>query len=391
MTNSKHLTEVIKRLIVHHSDGGKIQSEIEGFLKKTVETAPRSGRPHIQLPDLFADFGANKITIYERAMNRYYGLISYLFLTRPMEREQVLFDEKFGEKVVDIRKTFSECAYYISNSEPLLDFAKPITSKVIEIGGFSIPKSKPLDEYFEKVMSLRKKNVLISFGTNAKSYLMPDSYKQNLRKVIKSLPDVTFLWKYEMLDDGITEGLDNLVISKWLPQSDILADKRISGFITHGGLNSLTEASQFGVPLILIGLFADQMRNTEVAEKIKSGKGIEKRSLADYDTVKNAIDEVFFKSDKFKQGAFKLMESIKNKPVNSTEMFIKYVEYAAKYGAQPMFNILGQEQSYIERNNLDLLAIVVIVLGLFGVLVYKAVKFCCCRKGIAVSGSKKKN
>uniref|UniRef100_A0AC35TH09 Glucuronosyltransferase n=1 Tax=Rhabditophanes sp. KR3021 TaxID=114890 RepID=A0AC35TH09_9BILA len=348
--------------------------------------------PSTQVPDLMADFGANGFSIYERLVNKYYGLVSYIFLTRPMQQEQALFDQKFGKGVVDMRKTFSECAYLITNADPLIDFAKPITSKIIEIGGFSIPKSKPLDDHFDKVMSLRNKNVLISFGSNAKSCFMPDSYKQNLRKVFKSFPDVTFIWKYEAeTDDGITEGLGNLIISKWLPQTDILADKRLSGFITHGGLNSLTEASQVGVPLILVGLFGDQLRNAQVAEKIGFGKGVEKYLLADFDTMRNAIDEVFFKSDKYRKAAVKLMESIKNKPFNSTDVFVRHVEYAAKYGAQPMLNILGQEQSYIQRNNIDLLAILIIVLFLFGVLILKAVKCCCCREKVVVKKSKKLN
>uniref|UniRef100_A0AC35U737 Glucuronosyltransferase n=1 Tax=Rhabditophanes sp. KR3021 TaxID=114890 RepID=A0AC35U737_9BILA len=347
--------------------------------------------PSTQVPELFADFGGDGFSLYERAKNQYFGLMSHLFLKRPMNLEQDLFDSKYGKGVVDIKQTFSECAYYITNGDPLLDFAKPITSKVIEIGGFSIPKTKPLDEYHDKIMSLRKTNVLISFGSNAKSYMMPDSYKQNLRKVIKSFPTTTFIWKYEVLDDGIAEGLDNLIISKWLPQTDILADKRLTGFVTHGGLNSLTEASQVGVPLVLIGLFGDQKRNVQVAEKINIGKGIKKHLLADYDTVRNTVDEVFFKSDKYKNGAIKLMESIKNKPYNSTETFIKTVEYAAKYGAQPMFNILGQDQSFIERNNIDLLAITIAFFALLSFLIFKSIKFCCCRKKAVVSGSKKTN
>uniref|UniRef100_A0AC35TXV5 Glucuronosyltransferase n=1 Tax=Rhabditophanes sp. KR3021 TaxID=114890 RepID=A0AC35TXV5_9BILA len=320
--------------------------------------------PSTQVPELFADFGSKGVSMWERAKNQYFGIAAYLFLKRPMIMEQALFDQKFGNGVVDMRKTFRECAYYMTNGDPLIDFAKPITSKVIEIGGFSIPKAKLLDAHYDKVMNLRTRNVLISFGSNAKSSMMPDNYKQNLRKVIKSFPDVTFIWKYEVDNDGIAEGLDNLIIGKWLPQTDILADKRLSGFITHGGLNSLTEASQVGVPLILIGLFGDQKRNTQVAERIQFGKGITKFQLADYDIVRNSIDEVFFQSDKYKKAAIKLMDSIKNKPFNSTEVFVKYVEYAAKYGAQPMFNMLGEDQCFFARNNIDLFAILITLLFL---------------------------
>uniref|UniRef100_A0AC35TGY5 Glucuronosyltransferase n=1 Tax=Rhabditophanes sp. KR3021 TaxID=114890 RepID=A0AC35TGY5_9BILA len=347
--------------------------------------------PTTQVPELFADFGGEGISLYNRAKNLYYGFMGYWFLTRPMNLEQDLFDSKYGKGVVNIKKTFSECAYYITNGDPLLDFAKPITSKVIEIGGFSIPKTKPLDEYHDKIMALRTKNILISFGSNAKSFMMPESYKQNIIKVIKSFPDVTFIWKYEIENDGIADGIDNLVTGKWLPQTDILGDPRLTGFVTHGGLNSLTEASQFGLPLLLVGLFGDQMRNTQVVEKIGFGKGIEKHLLSDYDQLRNSINEVFFTSNKYKKAAVALMESIKNKPYNSTEVFVKYVQYAAKYGPQKMFNILGQDQSFIERNNLDLCAIVIASMFILGVLISKSVRYCCCSKKDIVKKSKKTN
>uniref|UniRef100_A0AC35UE62 Glucuronosyltransferase n=1 Tax=Rhabditophanes sp. KR3021 TaxID=114890 RepID=A0AC35UE62_9BILA len=231
--NNDELTEQIKKHNFDIAIGEGFDSCIFGLYKQygiTQHILISSGlffSPHYQLlglnypstqvPDFLADFGANGFSFYERVKNQYFGLISYLFLKRPLTLEQDLFDAKFGKGIANIRKTFSECAYYITNADPFLDFAKPITSKIIEIGGFSIPKSKPLDDYFDKVMALRTKNILISFGSNAKSYLMPDT---------------TFIWKYE-LDDGIADGIDNLITSKWLPQTDILADKRLTGFITH--------------------------------------------------------------------------------------------------------------------------------------------------------------
>ncbi|NJR31769.1 MAG: glycosyltransferase family 1 protein, partial [Chamaesiphon sp. CSU_1_12] len=46
--------------------------------------------------------------------------------------------------------------------------------------------------------------------------------------------------------------LPNLHLEQWLPQIDIFAQKKLLGFVTHSGTNSITEATYFGIPLVSI-------------------------------------------------------------------------------------------------------------------------------------------
>lgn len=64
--------------------------------------------------------------------------------------------------------------------------------------------------------------MLISFGTVAKSYLMPAQYKKSVVETVKKFPNVTFIWKYERPEDKISDGIDNLIESAWVPQNDML-------------------------------------------------------------------------------------------------------------------------------------------------------------------------
>lgn len=84
----------------------------------------------------------------------------------------------------------------------------------------------PYIQDWEKVMKLRRKTVLVSFGSVAQSFLMPDEMKRSMLKTFDEFPDVTFIWKYEMDEDNIAEGHSNVVTSKWLPQNDILGPRR---------------------------------------------------------------------------------------------------------------------------------------------------------------------
>lgn len=104
-------------------------------------------------------------------------------------------------------------------------------------------------QHWNEVLSRREQTVLISFGSLAKSYLLRPDAKRALLKVqtiielkifnwvetalsirgfqtVSRFPNVTFIWKYERPDDefslGYASKLDNLVLSKWMPQNDIL-------------------------------------------------------------------------------------------------------------------------------------------------------------------------
>ncbi|VDO91168.1 unnamed protein product [Heligmosomoides polygyrus] len=78
----------------------------------------------------------------------------------------------------------------------------------------------------------------------------------------ESFPNTTFIWKYE--DDSDENALSNhpnIYTMKWVPQIDLLGDKRLSLFVTHAGMNSVLEATQYGKPMVAVPLFADQFRN----------------------------------------------------------------------------------------------------------------------------------
>lgn len=123
-----------------------------------------------------------------------------------------------------------------TNAEPLLDFPHPTLSKVVDVGGIAVPKPKPLNEVsigckklqkWKRIVTKRKQNVLISFGSLAKSSLMPEPMKGNILNVVKEFPHVTFIWKYEKEDD-FGRGVENLVKTKWMPQNDLVREPCIS-------------------------------------------------------------------------------------------------------------------------------------------------------------------
>ena len=100
--------------------------------------------------------------------------------------------------------------------------------------------------------------------------------KEALVNAFKQFPEYTFIWKYvqQKDDEELFGSTKNLITMDWIPQNDLLRklsrdvinrndsdDSRVVGFISHVGLNSLTELTHAGVPVVAIPLVSDQMHN----------------------------------------------------------------------------------------------------------------------------------
>ena len=89
---------------------------------------------------------------------------------------------------------------------------------------------------FQKYLGIlnnsKKGVILVSFGSNAKSSLMPPEMKKIFLETFAKFPEITFLWKYENEEDRIAEGYENVVTGTWLPQTDILS--RLYNLIRRG-------------------------------------------------------------------------------------------------------------------------------------------------------------
>jgi glucuronosyltransferase len=124
--------------------------------------------------------------------------------------------------------------------------------------------------------------VLISFGSTIDFEKVPQIYHEVFFKVIESNKDVRFLLRWKgPLPEEFKGRLNNLLTSEWLPQKELLrtyslvndayynfrisvltkplfssGHPKMKVFITHGGLNSVQEATSHGIPLIVLPLFA---------------------------------------------------------------------------------------------------------------------------------------
>ncbi|ULT92308.1 hypothetical protein L3Y34_009815 [Caenorhabditis briggsae] len=207
------------------------------------------------VPSIFSEVSGDRMDFADRLEN--YDMYSFM-----IERYSQMYDDEakvyrrfLGEDFPDWRELIPDASVHFTNSIPYLDFPRPSIRKTIDIGGISVDlekiQSETLNGDFDRILDLREKTMFISFGTLAKSSEMPKNYKENLLEVFKSEPNTTFIWKYEHDDVRFAESLENLELVKWAPQTALLNDKRLSAFLSHGGLGSTIETVFFGKPTIM--------------------------------------------------------------------------------------------------------------------------------------------
>uniref|UniRef100_A0A0N5BS62 glucuronosyltransferase n=1 Tax=Strongyloides papillosus TaxID=174720 RepID=A0A0N5BS62_STREA len=171
--------------------------------------------PSSFMPTLMSS-STDKMSYSERFENwfvHYFGEAVIYFLKDKMTLQSE-FDKKYGVGFYDSDNIIGDSSFLILNSNPFLDIPGPKTPKMIEVSGIGVKDPKPLDEYWNKILSLRNKTVLVSFGSVAKSIDMPGDIKNGLLETIIKLKDITFIWKYEEPEDGTGKDIENLIISR---------------------------------------------------------------------------------------------------------------------------------------------------------------------------------
>ncbi|VDO46945.1 unnamed protein product [Haemonchus placei] len=263
---------------------------------------------------------------------------------------------KLGPSATPIWDTVSNMSWMLVNSEPLLDFDRPTLHKIVHVGGLGVHEPRPLSEEWDRVLSLRTRNILVSFGSVAPTRTMPADIKRTIVDTIKSHPDITFIWKYEQLDDPAVADVKNLILSKWTPQTDLLADDRLTLFITHGGGGSMMESATFGKPLIVIPLFGDQIRNAKLIEKFGLGVVVEKSHLRQGTLLNDSLVLVLH-NPRYRSAAARMKSLLSQRQFTPQQKLVKTVEMAAQFGDMPEFKVVGRNLGFVVYYNLDIILI----------------------------------
>ncbi|GMR61990.1 hypothetical protein PMAYCL1PPCAC_32186, partial [Pristionchus mayeri] len=309
------------------------------------------------VPSFSSGLAGEQMSFPERAANFFVSFMTSIAKLSMLQQWEAVFTD-YENDFPSLRELVERNSLVFLNSDPLVEFPRPSAARIVDIGGITVSNgAEPLNETWSSLLSLRPHTILISFGSFAKAHLMPDEYKHSIIAVAKMFAEVTFIFKYEKPEHRLSEGVDNIVETAWMPQNDILHDDRLTAFVTHGGQGSVTEAYYAGIPLVVIPICFDQLRNAAQVARNGVGLVVEKSELMNEQKLAAAI-QAMLTNDRYRAQARKVRQLLHERPFSTRKVFVRNMEFLGKHGPLRQLDHYGRHLNVLQYYLVDVIAVI---------------------------------
>ncbi|KAK9794958.1 hypothetical protein WJX73_003384 [Symbiochloris irregularis] len=158
----------------------------------------------------------------------------------------------------------------------------------------------------------------------------------------------------------------NVLVVEFAPQNDLLGHPAVRGFVTQGGGNSYHEAWYHAVPMIIIPLYGEQPWHAKQVEALGAGLGIHIASPIDIAQLARLLSAAFTKllaTDDYLNTARRYSQLMRAERWTPVEKAASVLEHAGWTKGSPHNQMLQHGQSFIAVHNLDLFAIIFMLLA----------------------------
>ncbi|CAG9792443.1 unnamed protein product [Diatraea saccharalis] len=291
------------------------------------------------------------LTIWDK-LKQLYIFYQIVKITQNFEiGSDAVLQKVIGAKIPKLKDLKKNVEVVFLNIYPFWDMNRPAPPNLIYLGGLHQQPEKKLPHHLKTYLDSSTNGVIyVSFGTNIEPTSLPPHKIQILINVFSKLKH-NILWKWNK--DELPGRSENIKISKWFPQADILRHPKVKLFITQGGLQSTDEAITGEVPLIGIPMFADQWYNVEQYVHHGIGVRVDMETINEY-KFRNAIKEIL-NNDSYRRNIVRLKNIIQDRPQSSLERAVWWTEYVIRHGGAKHLRSPAANMSWTEYLELELI------------------------------------
>ncbi|XP_037719401.1 UDP-glycosyltransferase UGT4 [Drosophila subpulchrella] len=229
-----------------------------------------------------------------------------------------------AQKLTELRERFS---IILVNSHFSMGRVRANVPNIIEVGGLHLSEPpEPCDKELQRFLDEAKHGVIyFSMGLDIMVKYLPINMQQTLLQAFAMLKQ-RVVWKNEL--SMMPNKSQNIYVIDRAPQRQLLAHPNVRLFINHGGLQSVIEAIDSGVPMLGFPLFFDQFSNLHRVQLAGMAEVLDTNDL-NADTLIETIKELI-ENPNYAKRAKEMSISFRDRPMSPLDTAIWWTEYALR-------------------------------------------------------------
>ncbi|XP_058826486.1 UDP-glucosyltransferase 2-like isoform X2 [Topomyia yanbarensis] len=294
-------------------------------------------------------------------------IMNYYLFPREFAKYDEIIEHNFGSNMTKSEQLMHRIDFLMTNVEPALGFIRPTIPGAIQLGFLHVKPPKALPTELQQYLDNARHGVIyFSLGTLIRTTALNERNVQLFLDVFRSLKyDV--LWKCDSQID--LNGAENVRLMTWLPQQDVLAHPNVKLFVTQGGQQSMEEAVDRHVPMVVIPFNFDQFGNGDKVVEKGIGKTIWMERLTTVGLRETILEVIGNK--KYKRNIERLGKLVRDQPMRPVEKAIWWTEYVIRHQGASHYRYKAAQMPVWQYHYYDVMAtLLAATLSVLAVAIY---------------------